>query len=68
MNQNQYFHTENQINQNDFLPSFSIQKSCEFKLHIGISQLNAYIFEIHRDWSPKFATGLNIMIGIVQKV
>ena len=21
-----------------------------------------------RDWSPKFATGLNILIGIVQKV
>ena len=22
----------------------------------------------HRDWSPKFATGLNVMIGIGQKI
>ena len=25
-------------------------------------------FEDYRDWSPKFETGLNIIIGIVQKV
>ena len=24
--------------------------------------------ELHRDWSPKFETGLNVIIGIVQKL
>ena len=43
------------------------KKAAQFSL-VQISQLEDILWFVPRDWSPKFGTGLNIIIGIDQKV
>ena len=35
---------------------------------LNVSAFESRLEDGHRDWSPKFETGLNIIIDIVQKV
>ena len=35
---------------------------------LAMTIAKTFLFKVGRGWSPKFATGLNIIIGIVQKV
>ena len=50
----------------DLVKSFLKQVHC--LSYVFIPKRNLIFFNLNRDWSPKFETGLNIIIGIVQKV
>ena len=50
------------------VPAHKAQLNRTFANFQMLVEFESIMLIVHRDWSPKFETGLNIIIGIVQKV